>query len=193
MPLIIDYGTSLTKKFGEVFETFDDFLKQYKDSYQYIIDKDRFSDNDLLIAFISLFSRYCGSTISTTNEEFFKLRLFQLIWQYLPEYLQKTKIRDTLLKMNIEDIEKGDKLINNVAYNPNSEPSTGEEKELDYINNQSVTISKKNKFKQYREYLTLIGTDYTDKFVQKFSSLFIKVIVPQEEAIFYIEDEILEE
>ena len=69
--------------------------------------------------------------------------------------------------------------INNHAYNPSTEPSTTDTTELPFVNEQATTKFKKGKLDGYAILTSLLETDVTEEFLNKFKKLFLLVIEPQ--------------
>ena len=191
MSISVEYGAMLTRKFYEIFPDVDTFLTEWNNTY-YKTDLDSDSilpEKAVKLVYYTLCSKYYQSTTASVSEDLFKDRLFTLVYQHSPEYWKRIQIKNELLKLDLNETEISSKTINNLALNPNTEPTTSSDEEINYINQQNVSIIKQNKVRAYREYLDLIKMDYTDVFLNKFSNLFLKILVPQENAIFITGEE----
>ena len=73
----------------------------------------------------------------------------------------------------------GGTTIANTATNPGSKPTTQTTEELKGIGKQNVSKYKKDALSAYKEYYYSIEDDITEKFLDRFNSLFIKIVQPE--------------
>ena len=83
-----------------------------------------------------------------------------------------------------EEIESGGVQIHNLADNPSVTPNTGSSEYLDYIKQQNTTIGKKGKLESYALLLSLLKTDVTQEFINRFKSLFLTIIEPEDTLLY---------
>jgi hypothetical protein len=98
---------------------------------------------------------------------------------YGPAWQKRLEIQHDLVSMDIDEAMKGTTAIHNSALNPSQSPSTQSLEELNYINAQNTTKYKKSKLEGYATLYTLIETDVTEEFIDKFKKLFITVVEPE--------------
>ncbi len=172
-----------TKTFADIFDDYDTFKTEYTVTQKFpmVINADDTTNvSNLQILYYLLYSKFGNSPIANFDENQFKTKLGAVIWQYGPAWEKKLKIQDkvkTILDDNTEDsLLQGSKAVHNHAFNPSTEPSTQSLEELTYINDQNTTSYKKSKMDAYGQLWTLIATDVTEEFIDRFKPLFQKII-----------------
>ena len=169
-----NFGNFMTKTFADEFKSADDFLNEYKANGI----PATISDDSVKTLYYLLYSRYGNSNIANADENQFKYKLASIIFQYGPAWEKKLEIQDNLKALTMEELELGSKLINNHALNPSTQPSTNTQYELDKIDAQTVTLTKRGKLEAYNNLLALLSTDVTEAFIKKFQKLFIQFTYP---------------
>lgn len=172
-----------TKTFSEIYESVNDFIYDYNNLQ---IPKIISVDNCSTLYYL-LFAKFGNSPIANYDETQFKYKLFSIIWQYGPAWEKRLEIQANLRALTEEDLLKGSKAIYNHAYNPETQPSTGDLDEINYINDQNTTNYKKSKMDAYTQLWNLLDTDVTTDFLNKFGKLFKKFALPG--TYLYVEDE----
>ena len=81
--------------------------------------------------------------------------------------------------MSEDDLRESAKAIYNHSYNPSTAPSTDTLDELTTINDQNVTKHKRSRTDAYALLLSLLETDVTGEFLDKFKKLFITIVEPE--------------
>ena len=165
--------------FSELFEDFNTWYTAYQE-YQEEVGSAAF-DSILNEAFLKsvyygLYERYAGSTILTTDNKRFTMRMFGIIRDFGPEYAKKLDIQKKLRNLTEEQIKLGSKAIYNNAQNPNSEPSTDSLEELPYINGQNTTSYKKSPIDAYSNLWMMLDSRLVTEFFDRFNPLFSKVL-----------------
>lgn len=140
--------------------------------------------NIKLIYFL-LCSRYANSVIASSDENQFKYKLFSLIFQYGPTWQKELDIQKQVRNLTAEELQLGVTNILNSAANPAVEPSTQALEELPYIDRQNVSKTKRSIADGYALLLSLLKTDVTESFLQKFEKLFLTIVEP-EKALWYV-------
>lgn len=172
-----------TKTFSEIYESVNDFIYDYNNlQIPKII-----SVNNCSTLYYLLFAKFGNSPIANYDETQFKYKLFSIIWQYGPTWEKRLEIQANLRALTEEDLLKGSKAIYNHAYNPETQPSTGDLDEINYINDQNTTNYKKSKMDAYTQLWNLLDTDVTTDFLNKFGKLFKKFALPGTHL--YVEEE----
>lgn len=126
--------------FSELYPNQEDFVNQYKvvgfpQTYEggtYV------TDDDLKLIWLLLIGRFADSTIKPFNTYgAFQVRFMSRIWQHAPAWKKNLDIQNKLRSLSLEDgsdIYKGSSAIYNSALNPNTQPGTGTDAELNFIN-----------------------------------------------------------
>ena len=130
------YGNQRTRTFSEIFPTFDDFKTAYDNNP--FATATNISDSSVQNIYYLLLSNYGNSSICSSDEYRFELKLFSTIYQYGPIYIQKKIIQEKIVDTPYNDFKSGGKVIYNTALNPNVAPTTDTLTELPYINNQNT-------------------------------------------------------
>lgn len=172
-----------TRRFGEVYNNVDDFYNDYISlGIPTTIKK-----TNLDTLFYLLYAKYGSSHFANENEIQAKLKIFSTIFKYGPTWEKKLEIQAEIRALTLDDLREGAKQITNHANNPNTSPSTSALEELEYIDEQHQTNYKRNKIDAYGSLWTLLATDVTEEFLNKFRNIFV-FITNEEEAYIYEEE-----
>lgn len=182
------YGNYRNRKFNDIYPEVDDFEQDYDEFNNGLLDAS-VSRTAVDTIWLLLSARYGNSTVASQNEAQFKLKLFTLVFQYGPTWEKRLEIQKAVRGMDIEEIRKGGKAIYNTALNP-SQPVAGGAgapvgegtntlDELTYINQQNTTNYKKSLPEAYGILTSLLETDVTAEFLDKFKRLFLTVVSPE--------------
>lgn len=171
-----------TKTFSEIYESVNDFIYDYNNLQ---IPKIITVQNCSTLYYL-LFAKFGNSPIANYDITQFKYKLFSIIWQYGPTWEKRLEIQANLRALTEDDLLKGSKAIYNHAYNPETQPKTGDLDEINYINEQNSTNYKKSKMDAYTQLWNLLDTDVTTDFLNKFGKLFKKFALPG--TLLYVED-----
>lgn len=195
MNLLPQYDTKL---FTDIYEDVDSFIEDYLDIDLGGLTVDEEEEDYGLVPklFYLLYAKFGNSPIANLDENQFKYKLFSTIFMYGPAWESRLKIQDkvrALLVPNAEtgkldDLLQGAKAVNNHAFNPATDPSTGSLEELTYINDQNTTSYKKSKMDAYGQLWNLVATDVTADFLARFNDCFKKFVKPANPLI-YVTDE----
>ena len=196
-----DYQIFRTRTFSDIFEpspedidagrneSVDVFLHTYKNVGITPIIKDATATN----LFYLLYAQYGNSHIAASDENQFIYRLFSIVFMYGPTWEKRLDIQTSLRGLTESDLLQGAKHIYNHAYNPGTEPATGELEELDAINEQNTQNYKRSKLDAYGALWDLLSIDVTKSFLDKFKDLFIKIIASGKPLLYVTEDDDEEE
>lgn len=170
-----------TKLFTEVWGTASDFSTDYKASglYDYevgVSPHNSLTDANITLLYYMLYARYGNSPIANLDENQFKYKVFSIIFQYGPTWQKELDIQDKLRGLSEEQLLLGAKTIYNKAYNDATAPSTSSLEETPYVNEQTTANYKKNKIGAYAELLSLLKTNVSDVFLDRFKNLFTKFL-----------------
>lgn len=175
------YTNLLNKKFSDIFTTVEEFVTQYKTSPIPTV----LTDDELNTLYYLLYSRYGNSTIASSDENRFKFDLYATIFSYAPSWSRKVKLQESLRNLTDAELREGSFAKHNHAFNPSTEPTT---EVLENINEQNTSNFQKDKMTAYATLNSILATDVTQTFLDKFNKLFRKGVilgVP----IWYISDE----
>lgn len=143
---------------------------------------------DLKILYYLLYGQYGNSVIASSDTEQFKYKVYSIIFMYGPTWCKRLEVQKRLRELNETDLITGGKAIYNHAFNPDTAPSTSTLEELLAINDQNTTNYKKSKMEGYSILLSLLETDVTKEFLDKFKKLFITVVEPELPLWYEMED-----
>ena len=192
-----DYGSSRTRSFSDIFpdfETFQSTWGQTSFSEQAVALNQDIPEgkgiSNLRLIYELLLGRYANSTIASSDESRFTLQCMSTIFQHAPAWIKRLEIQHTLHEMNLESDEflHGAWQINNLAMNPSSDPSEDDYHTLKNLNQQTVNMQKRDKFKALAILDELLRTDITDDFLNKFKYLFRVMVSPQRPLFYESED-----
>lgn len=180
-----------TKTFAQVWNNYNAFATDYNNLMPLVaggVVNPINSDNIQAIYYL-LYAKYGNTPIICTDEMQWKMKMMSVIISYGPLWQKKKSIQVSLRALSEEEILQGAKQIYNHAFNPSTEPSTGELEELTHINDQNVTNNKKSKMEAYNILWTILHADATEEFMRKFNNCFSRFVGDQFPTIFITEDE----
>lgn len=177
------YGSYRQKKFTDVYESVEDFLADYKGCGI----PTTISDNSVQTLFYLLYGSYGNDIVASSDINRFKYKLFSIVFQYAPNWERQLEIQSKLRGLTEDDIRLGSRQIYNTAQNPSTEPSTDTTDELQYINNQNVTKNQRGVLEGYATLLSLLRTDVTQEFLNRFRKLFLTIVQPEEPLLYITE------
>ena len=170
------YGNQRTRTFAEIYPTVDDFKAAY-DSNPFATATN-INDSEIIKIYYLLYANYGNSSICSSDEYRFELKLFSIIYQYGPIYIQKKIIQEKIVDTPYNDFKSGGKVIYNTALNPNVAPSTDTLTELPYINNQNTNNYVKSDAESMQIKWDLMNDNLESEFLAKFKPLFLKIVNP---------------
>lgn len=169
------YGSYRNRTFSDIWGDVDSFTADYHDcGIQQLV-----GDAAMETLYYLLYARYGNSTIASFDENQFKYKLFTIVFQYGPTWEAKLQLQKELRELTTEDLEEGNTRIYNQAQNPATDPTTNTLNELNYINSQNTSKTKRSKLDQIMLKNEMLEKDVSGEFLNKFSSLFLKVVAPQ--------------
>lgn len=169
------YGSYRQKSFQEVWKDVDSFLSDYQGSQ---IPVNIRNDSATTLYYL-LYGKYGNDIVASSDINRFKYRVYSLIFQYGPAWEKKLELQEKIRQLSEDEIMLGGTTIANTATNPGSKPTTQTTEELKGIGKQNVNKYKKDALSAYKEYYYSIEEDITEKFLDRFNSLFIKVVQPE--------------
>lgn len=179
------YGNFRTRTFAQIWDSVEDFLADY----QAVGIKQTISDETATNLYYLLYARYGNSNIASSDENQFKYKLFSVIFMYGPTWEKRLEVQEKVRSLTEDELRESAKAIYNHAYNPSQAPQTDKTGEhiLDYINDQNVTLHRRSKTDGYALLMSLLETDVTSQFLDRFKKLFITVVEP-ELPLWYVTD-----
>ena len=163
-----------TKKFSDIWDKAADFVSEYGTNGI----PTTITTTSATTLYYLLYAKYGNSSIANFDETQFKYKVFSLIFMYGPSWEKRINIQSALRDLSADDIQTGFKTINNKAFGPGTDPSTGDTGEVDYVNEQLVQKSKKGIVESYAALWSMIKTDVTAEFLGHFRPLFMTVVRP---------------
>lgn len=178
-----------TKLFNEIFPDIESFKDNYDICQSTAGLTNKLDDTDVAITWQLLTAKYGNNPIANWSEDQFKLKIWQIMWQYGPTWVKRNDIQGELRALTADQIRAGDFSIYNTALNPATAPSDNDTTELNYINQQNTSRRKKSVLGAYNELMLLLETDVTAEYIDRFKKLFMTVVDPSRTFIYVTEDE----
>ena len=181
---MMSLSTRLTTNvtFTDIYNNAEDFVNDYKTSGLYIDSNGdqnkisiKISDDSATTLYYLLYAKYGNSSIRNWDETQFKYKLFSTIFMYGPSWEKRLEVQAKLRDLKDSELISGAKQIFNHSYNPSTAPSTDTLDELTTINDQNVTKNQRSKLDAYNLLLSLLETDVTNEFLNKFKPLFMQI------------------
>lgn len=189
------YGNYRTRKFTDLYGKVDDFIADYKNENPKFENgiPVTISDESITTLFYLLYARYGNSHIASSDETQFRYKVFSTIFMYGPTWEKRLEIQKNLRDLDLNELRESAKTIYNHAFNPSTQPATDDTGEhiMDYINDQNVTLHRRSKTDAYALLITLLDTDVTKEFIDRFKKLFLTIVEP-ELPLWYITDNDIE-
>jgi len=174
------YGNYRTRRFCDIFPDVDTFVGAWRSAEI----PQKIKEENARTLYYLLYARYGNDPIASSDENRFKYALWSTVFMYGPAWEKRLEIQDQIKTMSEAELQFGETVVHNEARNPGSAPTTQTLEEIQYIDHQNVSKRKKGKAETYMDLLTLIETDVTSEFIQRFAPLFILITTPQE-ALWY--------
>lgn len=179
-----------TMTFQEVYDSYEDFKKDYDDLITLVSGGVQpLTADNIRATYYLLYARYGNNPIVNYDVTQFKMKLMAVIATYGPVWEKKKAIQKSLRDLSEADLLQGAKQIYNHAFNPSTEPSTQELEELTHINDQNVTNNKKAKMEAYAILWANLHVDATDEYINKFKNCFSRFVADQCPILFILEDD----
>ena len=134
------------------------------------------SEQSATTLFYLLYANYGNNQINSTDLTRWKYKLFSLIYQYGPVWEKKLDIQTKLRNLTDDQLITGSKDIFNHAMNPATTVRNNEE--IDFINEQNMTLRKKYILDGYANLEALLEDNITSEFINRFKSLFRPIVQP---------------
>ena len=170
MPNPMMLPTDSTLKFSEVFDNATKFLNEWKASAFY--EEGLIKDENVTKTFYLIYAAKGNSAISNMDVNQWKYKVWSIIYQYGPTWQRKLEIQKSLRSLDEEQMIDGTKAINNLATNPQTEPSTNITEEINGVVQQTVNKFKKSRLEGYASLVDLLDDDVTKEFIDRFKPLF---------------------
>ena len=190
------FGSYDTRKFADIFPSYSDFETEYKDCELFSYDSEgNPGANTLKITSLKnlyylLYAAYGNSSVANFDENQFKYKMWSTIFMYGPAWERRLEVQNVLRNLDESELMKGSRQIVNMAANPATEPSTVDTDELSYVNNQNVSKYVRSKIDAYQYLDSVLKTDVSKEFIDKFKKLFIIFVQPQRELYYTVDKEV---
>lgn len=181
------YGSYRTRRFQEVFPSANDFIEFLKECDVPLTIK----IDSARTLYALLYARYGNSHVAYSDENQFTYGVASTVFMYGPTWEKRLEIQKELRSLSVEELQKGTKDIFNTALNPGTVPTTATLEELPGINSQNTTNRKKSKAEAYAMLMSLLETDVSKDFIDKFARLFIKIAAPDRPLLYEFNAEYL--
>ena len=129
---------------------------------------------------VALVGRYAESQICYHNEMQFKAAFFTIMRENLERLRTKLRANARLRSLEESEVLEGDKIVTNIATNPDTEPSTEEFAPLPYVNSQNSQKGMLGKVKGLYNWKHSVGGQAYNEFLDGFRDLFIKLLLEEE-------------
>lgn len=186
------YGNFRTRTFAEIFtQEGEDSVNIFTNDITNCGIPLKIREDSLTTLFYLLYARYGNSHISSSDENTFLYKLASTIFMYGPSWEKRVEIQDALRSLTEADLLKGSSAIYNTANAPGTSLAdvTDEEGKVDYISGQNTTDYRKSKMEGYATLASLLETDVTKEFIDKFANLFLKIVQPYD-PLWYVTEEV---
>lgn len=165
------FGNYLTMTFSEIYPSYEDFAADAEGDCSMLIPAD-FTEASKGIVYALLYARYGNDPIASSDVNRFKFQLFSIIFSHGGTWQKKVELQKAIRTLDLNEARKGNRNIDNHAYNPPTEPSTATLDELPYIDQQSTYGSKKGLLETYGQISLMLENDVTEDFIARFRVLF---------------------
>lgn len=175
------YGNFRTRTFAEIFtEEGQDSVNIFSNIITNCGIPLKIEENSLTTLFYLLYARYGNSHIASNDENTFLYKLASVIFMYGPTWEKRIEIQDILRELTEAELLKGSSAIYNTANAPGTPlaDNVGPDGKVDYISGQNTTDYHKSKMEAYATLASLLETDVTKEFIDRFANLFIKIVEP---------------
>lgn len=172
-----------TLKFREVYNNVTDFYNDYTN----MGIPTTITQTNLNTLFYLLYAKFGNSHFANEDLVQSKLKIFSTIFKYGPTWEKKLSIQADIRALSLDDLQEGAKQIVNHANNPNTAPSTTALEELEFIDEQHQTNYKRNKIDAYNSLWSMLATDVTEEFLNRFRNIF-QLVTDEEEIYRYSEE-----
>lgn len=137
------------------------------------------SNANMTTLYYLLLARYASDHIRSDYPEQWRLKIMSTVFMYGPTWKKELDIQDAVRALTDDEIVKGSAAIYNNAQNPDGAPTTMTWDTLQGINAQNVTLHKRGKLEAYAMLDSLIKTDVTKGFIDRFAKYFDQMLSPQ--------------
>ena len=169
-----------SRTFGEAYCSADEFYTDYTS----LGIPTTISEANCKTLFYLLYAKYGSSHFANENEVQSKLKIFSTIFKYGPTWEKKLEIQAEIRDLDLDDLREGSKQITNHANNPNTAPSTTALEELEFIDEQHQVNYKRNKIDAYGSLWTMLVTDVTEEFLNRFRNIFAFVTIEEDKYLY---------
>lgn len=170
------FGNFDNPTFADVFPSAADFTDDYRTSGLYDPDN---TITKIDILYYLLYSRYGNSVIASYDENRFRYNLYSIIFMYGPAWEARLRIQKEFRDLiGTDELFTGSTQIANHSYNPSTDPAADAFNPLSTINDQTANRRVKPKIEAYSNLMSVLKSDVSAEFVDKFKHLFLTIVEP---------------
>ena len=133
-----------TKLFNDIFPTKESFKDSYDEFQSTAGLTNILDDNDKAITWQLLSARYGNSPIANLSETQFKLKVWQIMFEYGPTWAKRLEIQEKLRGLTDDQLKAGSSIITNIASNPQTSSDTETTGYISYTDQQTAQNQKKS-------------------------------------------------
>ena len=171
-------GVYNNRTFSDIFPSASQFAEEYENS-GLAIEESRISANYVPVLYYLLMARYRNDHPMSYDENRFKADLFSIMFSFGPSWEANLRIQKEFRDLiGSDELIKGATTINNHSYNPSTAPSTDAFNALTTIDDQSATGRRKPKVEAYAGLVSVLKSDVSGAFLDKFKPLFRQFLEP---------------
>ena len=174
------YGRFRQNKFSDIYPDSATFITDYSS----IGIPQSITQDKAETLYYLLYANYGNSVISSSDTNRFKYKLFSIIWQSGPTWVKRLDIQDKLRNLTESEIRSGSFQIYNTSDNPSIAPGTDAEETLEFIKQQNTSRNKKGTVEAYAALDSMLRTDVTQEFLNRFKSLFLTIVEPEDTLLY---------
>lgn len=185
------FGNFRTRTFAEIFTEEDrNSVEVFVETVKNSGIPQELTNESLNTLFYLLYARFGNSHIASFDENQFIYKMTSVIFMYGPTWEKRLEIQKSLRNLQEADLLKGAQAIYNTANAPGTEIAglVDEEGKLDYLSGQNTTQHRKSKMEAYAVLASLLETDVTKQFIDRFANLFLKIVEPYS-PLWYVTEE----
>lgn len=170
------FGNFRTRTFSEIFSSYSNFKTMFDESGI----PQEIKETSLKTLYYLLYARYGNSHIASTDENRFKYAVQSTVFMYGPTWEKRLEIQKKLRNLTEEEMLTGAKAIYDTSKAPGTDKAslTNEHGELGFLDGQNITSYRKSKLEGYAVLESLLETDVSKQFIDRFQNLFIKIVEP---------------
>ena len=184
------YGGFRTPTLAQIWKSESEFLNEFRETpfYAHITSGNPAAQLDLELTFFLLYARYGNSHIANSDINQFKYGFFSRIFMYGPSWAIRLSSQKALRELSLDQLREGTISTYNNGSNPGYIQGISEPDGIK-IDSQSKTLHNRSILDAYANLLSVVETDVTEDFINKFKNLFTKVAAADENLLYITREE----